>query len=163
MHKLNVGAGDMRLEDFENIDSQPYAGVDVVCRVPPLPYEDGTAQEIYTGHFVEHLAPWDVQPFLDECRRVLIAGGTLTIVVPDADKARLMVESGVIGPEAYALMVGGATYDDMPHWCLWSPQRLALALERGGFVVNTAYDWRTDPRVYDRTAGWQCGAQGVRS
>ena len=59
-------------------------------------------EEIYTEHFVEHLhypnqddtMCWDVEApqrpsevlsFLRECRRVLVPGGLLDVVVPDAE------------------------------------------------------------------------------
>ena len=160
--RLNIGQGMMPIDGYEGVDSQPYAGVATVARVPPLPYGDASVADIYSGHFIEHLPPWDIAPFLDECRRVLVVGGTLTIVCPDADKARLLVESGSITPETYALMVGGAKYDDMPHWILWNTRRLRQAIERAGFALNDAYEFRSDTRVYDRRAPAQCAVQAVR-
>lgn len=159
---LNLGCGEMPIDGYVNIDAHPYPGVDRVLRFPPLDYADGSIAHIFSGHCLEHLAPWDVLPFLAECGRVLETGGTLTLLTPDADKARLLVESGSLTPESYALMVAGARYDDMPHWGLWSPKRLGMALERAGFRVNAGYQFRDDARVYDRRAVAQAAAQGVK-
>lgn len=160
---INLGAGKMLIPGYRSLDSQPYDGIDDVCRVPPLPYEDATVEHIYSGHFVEHLPPWDVGPLLAECWRVLVSGGTLTIVVPDADKARLLMESNIMSPRQYALCVAGARHDDMPHWTLWSPERLADAVRQAGFKNDPSYRWQDDERVYDRRAAWQCGVRGVKA
>jgi predicted SAM-dependent methyltransferase len=163
---LNLGAGtrEYHVEGYVNIDSQPYEGIDVVCRIPKeqLPYADGSVAHIYCGHMVEHLPPWDVLPTLLECRRVLAKGGTLTLVCPDADKARLRAESHLLTVTQYALMIHGARHDDMPHTLLLNRKRLEQALTQAAFKINGEYDWRNDERVYDRTVKTQCGAQGVK-
>lgn len=159
---INLGAGRMPIAGYRSLDSQPYDGVDDVCRVPPLPYEDATVAHIYSGHFFEHLPPWDVEPLLAECWRVLIPGGTLTIVVPDADKARLLMESMLISVRQYALCVAGAREEDMPHQTLWNVARLHAAITRAGFLYDQFYRWQDDERVYDRRAIWQCGVRGVK-
>ncbi len=164
---LSLGAGEKRYHvgGYVQCDSQAYDGIDVVCRVPkePLPYTDGAVAHIYCGHMLEHLPPWDVLPTILECRRVLAKGGTLTLVCPDADKARLMAESHLMPVARYAEMVSGARYDDMPHWGLWNRKRLETALIQAAFTVDDGYDWRNDERVYDRNVKAQCGARGVKS
>lgn len=159
---LNLGAGEMAISGYTSLDAHPYLPDTVVCRFPPLPYGDGSVAHIYAGHVLEHIAPWDVQPLLGECARVLVAGGTLTLVCPDADKGRLMVESRRIDHVQYALIVAGAQYDDMPHWSLWNRERIAEAIRRAGLALDDGYDWRNDERVYDRSVLWQCGARGVK-
>ena len=163
--RLNLGCGDgMALEDFINVDAYPYKGVDVVAQLPDglLQWEAGGVAEMYAGHFLEHLPPWETERFLDICELILAPGGSLTIVVPDADKARLLMESHVMSPPQYALCVAGARHDAMPHWTLWNTARLEQALERAGFAVDPSYRWQDDARVYDRNAPWQCGVRGVK-
>jgi predicted SAM-dependent methyltransferase len=70
----------------------------------PLPFPENSASHIYCEHFFEHLeypSLWDAMgkeldlpglpsealQFLRECRRVLLPGGILDIVVPDAERA----------------------------------------------------------------------------
>jgi predicted SAM-dependent methyltransferase len=152
----------MPVEGYVSLDSQPKKGVDVICRVPPIPYEADGVAHIYAGHFLEHLPPWEVFNFLLECKRVLQPGGTLTLVVPDAHKARVSALSARLGLRAYDLILQGDMAEDMPHYTIWTQTRLEEALRRAGFVVAPEYDWRHDERVFDRNAWWQCGAQGVK-
>jgi SAM-dependent methyltransferase len=49
----------------------------------PFPWREGSAQVIYSSHFLEHLSKQDGARFLRECHRVLAPGGILRIVVPD--------------------------------------------------------------------------------
>lgn len=83
--RLNIGSGDlpMREAGWTNIDETHYPGVDLVLRVPPLPWADDSVTEIYAGHFLEHLAREEAHVFLRECHRVLHPGGRLGIMVPD--------------------------------------------------------------------------------
>jgi predicted SAM-dependent methyltransferase len=55
-----------------------------------LPFPDESITKIYSSHFLEHLTFKEGQQFLDECRRVLIAGGKFSVCVPNA---RLYIES----------------------------------------------------------------------
>lgn len=161
---LNLGCGEMPLAGHVNIDSHAYAGVDQVLTLPfgLRLFAPASVPSIYAGHFLEHLAPWGITPLLQECYRILIPGGTLTLVTPDADKARLLMESHIMPPSQYALCVAGARNDDMPHYTLWNTARLRAALIHAGFQIDDSYRWQDDARVYDRRAIWQCGARGVK-
>lgn len=152
----------MAIDGYLSVDAHPYLPGTHVTRFPPLEWADASVADIYCGHCLEHMPPWDVLHVLDECRRVLRPGGSLTVVTPDADKARLLAESARLTIGQYALAVHGASYDDMPHWCLWTPARLAEALTRAGFFVDSDYRWKDDARVYDRRVIYQCGVRGIK-
>jgi len=49
----------------------------------PLPFATGSVSAIYSSHVLEHLYVADAQTLLRECRRVLVAGGLIRLVVPD--------------------------------------------------------------------------------
>jgi predicted SAM-dependent methyltransferase len=55
-----------------------------------LPFPDESISKIYSSHFLEHLSFEEGQKILEECRRVLIQGGTFSICVPNA---RLFIEA----------------------------------------------------------------------
>jgi predicted SAM-dependent methyltransferase len=55
-----------------------------------LPFPDQSITKIYSSHFFEHLSFKESQQLLDECRRVLVPGGTFSICVPNA---RLYIEA----------------------------------------------------------------------
>lgn len=161
--RLNIGAGLMPIPGYRSVDSQAYPGIDLVCRIPPLPYADGEVQDIYAGHVLEHIPPLDLAAFLTECVRVLAPGGSLTVVCPDSDKARLMLESNRIAPLVYAEVISGARHADMPHYTLWTSGRLQAALRSlPGVVLDPAYRWQADERVYDRSVVWQCGGRVMK-
>lgn len=160
--QINLGCGRYLLADHDNVDSQPYPSVTVVRRVPPLPYEDASVESIYAGHVLEHIPPADLMPLLHDCLRVLQPGGTLTVVVPDADRARDLMQHHGLNPLAYALAVQGETFEDMPHWIVFNEARLRQVVALAGFEINTSYDWKSDWRVADRRVPWQAGAQGVK-
>jgi SAM-dependent methyltransferase len=50
-----------------------------------LPLADGTADLVYSSHFLEHIPREQVGPFLQECLRILKGGGVLRLVVPDLE------------------------------------------------------------------------------
>lgn len=51
------------------------------CPGEPLPADDGSADTVWAGEVIEHVA--DVAPWLSEVRRVLRPGGTLLLTTPD--------------------------------------------------------------------------------
>lgn len=164
MVQLNIGCEDHRIPGYIGVDANPHArAVEVVAVQPgPLPYGPGEVQDIYAGHFVEHLEPWAIVDWLRDCAALLAPGGSLTLVVPDIARIRLLADSQMlVGPSCARLLLG-TTQPGMQHWTLWTRARLEEALSLAGLEVDTDYDWHTDPRVRDRSASWQTGARGVR-
>jgi len=161
--RLNVGSGDlpMRLPGWINIDESPYLGVDLVRRVPPLPWPDGSVAEIFAGHFLEHLNRVDATDFLDECWRVLQHGGTLALVVPDM---REVMRRYVMDEPAPMEWPAGHHRDlrDMDELCAtvifstdqpshhqWAYDNITLgrALEAASFEIMREIDRFNDPRL----------------
>jgi hypothetical protein len=81
--RLNLGCGAYRLEGWDNWDADPETPADRHFFVPPIPVGDRTVDEIYCGHLLEHFEPAEADELLRECRRVLVPGGKLGVVVPD--------------------------------------------------------------------------------
>jgi predicted SAM-dependent methyltransferase len=101
--RLNLGSGlrPKQGAGWINIDLSETADLRLDLR-EPLPFGDNSVAQIYTEHFLEHLhypnqddssswqveapeRPSEVMSFLRECRRVLVPGGLLDVVVPDAE------------------------------------------------------------------------------
>jgi len=84
--RLNLGAGAYPLpqrEGWVNVDEDPETPADRHCHVPPIPLADNSVEEVYCGHLLEHFEPGEADALLQECRRVLVPGGRLGVVVPD--------------------------------------------------------------------------------
>ena len=80
MMKLNLGCGDKKYEGFVNVDL--YGEPDVRCDLSqfPWPFEDDSADEIFSEHFLEHVADYEKTVF--EMHRILKPGGVLHFKVP---------------------------------------------------------------------------------
>lgn len=85
---VNVACGPHTPEGFLNIDLIA-ASPDVMpwdCR-RSIPLADGAAAGVRIEHFVEHLDPREEAPaLLADARRVLMPGGVLRVIVPDAGR-----------------------------------------------------------------------------
>ena len=110
--KLNLGCGPNAPKDWVNIDGSWNAWISNHPQVPkvftflrvisknnagarwnvrplvhdltrPLPFSENSASVIYGAHVLEHLYLADAQRLLAECKRVLVPGGVIRLVVPD--------------------------------------------------------------------------------
>jgi len=175
--RLNIGSGDlpMRQPGWINVDETQYPGVDLVLRVPPLPWDSETVSEIYAGHFLEHLERKDAADFLDECWRVLQPGGKLAILVPDT---REVMRRYIMDEPAPAEFPAGVHRDlrDLDELCdmiLFSTAQrshhqwaydtftLSRALSSAGFHIVGEFDRFADPRV--AVGAWyQIGLEAIK-
>lgn len=84
--KLNIGCAWKRMEGYIGIDIRKSRAADVVAPAWDLPYEDGTVDEIFSSHMMEHLSEDDIDRTLKEWYRVLRKGGKVVTRVPDLEK-----------------------------------------------------------------------------
>lgn len=112
--KVNLGCGDNNIRGYEPVDVR-VNGKDV--RKLDLP--DGSQDETYASHVLEHLPIADVAETLAEWVRVLKPGGTLRIAVPDVRKigAELAKPDLDNGQAMYALsmLYGSQNYAENFH------------------------------------------------
>ena len=111
--RLNLGAGDTKIEGFIPIDRK------LGSEVYPLPqYADGSVDEIRASHILEHATYAQAKDWLGEWVRVLKPGGSIRIAVPDAQKAL----SELVGnnDEWRFHLMGGQTTDDDFHRSAWA-------------------------------------------
>ena len=148
--KANLGCGPFGQDGWVNLDLFPLRNVTLRtdCR-RTLPFSDASCKGIHVEHFFEHMSQDDESIiFLEECRRCLEVGGTLRIVVPDAELfVRAYLEEGWSGFQRLAA-VGDKPEDNFPtkmdalnhvfvqgyeHFGGYDFDSLCYALERAGF------------------------------
>lgn len=83
--KLDLGCGPNPKEGFEGVDQYAFDGkvkhvMDV--RATKWPWKDASVEEIHSSHFLEHLTAKERCGFLNECHRILIPGGKMTVITP---------------------------------------------------------------------------------
>lgn len=80
--KLDLGCGQhKRGPEWTGVDTHEAA--DIVAPMWAVPLPDGCADALYSSHALEHVMKAQVIPCLTEWRRLLHAGGELTLHVPD--------------------------------------------------------------------------------
>jgi predicted SAM-dependent methyltransferase len=91
--RLNLGAGNHYAVGWINLDRYDLAHhehrPDVVWNVLEggLPWDDQTFEQVYAGHFLEHVPYIRAADVVQECWRVLAPGGQLAVVGPDIEAA----------------------------------------------------------------------------
>lgn len=84
---VNIACGDAYVEGWVNYDYVPHSKnvlhADLLDR---LPLESGSADVVYSSHFLEHIPLPSVKPFLSECYRILKSGGAVRLVLPDLEE-----------------------------------------------------------------------------
>jgi len=84
--RLNLGSGNRPLPGYVGVDLAP--GADIVCDVRKLEFAgDNSVDEIIAVHLIEHFYRWQVQPLLQEWRRVLKPKGKLILECPNLEAA----------------------------------------------------------------------------
>ena len=85
--KLNIGCGPNVESGWLNLDAF-HRDPEILYfnALNPLPIAAMTVKRIHCEHFLEHLDLDHAIDFLKECYRVLEAGGTVRLIVPDVDK-----------------------------------------------------------------------------
>ena len=133
--KLDVGSGDLPLgEGWTTVDL--YAPADVKADMANLPFDDGTVDAINCSHTLEHVGGEEVAGVLAEFRRVLKAGGTVEVEVPDLPGAcRMYLEAvGADREDAYRAIYGEGARGRR-HQGGFTVGQLAAALTAAGFEV----------------------------
>ncbi len=82
LKKLDLGCGMNKKAGFLGVDISPDINPDFIHNldVYPYPFEDNSVFEIFTSHFIEHVK--DIKLFMEECWRILVPMGMMTIIAP---------------------------------------------------------------------------------
>ena len=151
--RLNLGSGRHPKPGWVNVDLfDATADLHLDLR-EPFPFASNSAVYIYTEHFFEHLnypnvleamaaqvetadRPSEARGFLRECWRVLVPGGVLDIVVPDAERKI----GQYVNRHTAMFPIGDQWWG--PKWCD-TPMHCVNYLFRQGREHKYAYDFET--------------------
>lgn len=158
--RLNLGCGDYPIRGWDNWDADPEVPADRHHHVPPIPLPDGSVEEVYMGHLLEHVEPEEATALLAECRRVLQPGGILGVVVPNTRKilAHYLAEDHTEVEVPYRVYWNlddldsvcavflYSTIQPSRHKWAYDSRTLFATLERAGFRVDSMIR-PDDPRL----------------
>lgn len=135
--RVNLGCGHLPLEGYVNVDSRDLPGVDVVADVRNLPFDNGSVDEFFSAHFLEHFPEQQiVRVLLPYLRQKLSPNGRFRAVVPDVDA---MMREYVAGRYEYdklrEVVYGSQDYDGDFHYNMYTPESLSRILSDTGFVA----------------------------
>jgi predicted SAM-dependent methyltransferase len=153
---VNLGCGAAGKSGWVNVDVFPAHGVNCVCDCRRgLPFDTSSCVGIFTEHFLEHVDYTEEVPrLLDECHRVLIDGGLIRVIVPDA--GRYLQAYAAAGWDAIASLRGlKPEYEDPYCNCRFrTKMELVNEIFRQGVQHKYAYDEATLIQVL-RDAGFR--------
>lgn len=136
--RLNLGAGDIDVPGFRSLDAKTNDSI------YPLPYADGTVDEIRASHVLEHFSHREVQAVVADWARALKPGGILRIAVPDfAAVARRYFDPQDQSP-IQGFVMGGQTDADDFHRAIFDFDTLSAVLDGAG--LERIERWESEVR-----------------
>lgn len=137
--RLNIGAGHLPKEGFVNVDMRELPGIDVVAQADDLPFAEGSIDEIFSSHTVEHFP-------LEFLRRQLLPywcsllkpGGVLTTITPDLQAMVADYERGETSFDVLrSVIYGGQEYEGDTHYTGFTAETFCDLLVEAGFGETT--------------------------
>lgn len=82
--KLNLGAGDQKIEGYQSVDVAPECKPDFLLDITkfPWPWEENSIDGIMADNIMEHIEPKTFIKVMNECHRILKPGCQIWIRVP---------------------------------------------------------------------------------
>jgi SAM-dependent methyltransferase len=141
--KLNIGCGSNKIEGFINIDTEESCHPDLIHNLmeSPLPYENGSVDEIVFFHCIEHIRKIYHRGILLEFSRLLKYGGKLLISYPNFWECaqRWHQNTGANRKFWEATLYGRQLYETDYHVCAMNPDELCETLYTCGFENVSSY------------------------
>lgn len=135
MIRLDLGAGDVSPAGFTPMGHAHGSAVF------PLPYADGTVDEIRASHVLEHFPHGQIAAVLADWVRALKPGGRLRVAVPDFAQIAERYIAGDRQP-VIGLVMGGQQDEHDFHRALFDERELKGALAKAGLVLIRP--WRSE-------------------
>lgn len=135
MLKLDLGAGERSPDGFT-----PLGNINGT-QIYPLPYPDGSVDEIRASHVLEHFPHGQIGDVLNDWTRALKPGGQLRVAVPDFGKiAQGYVSGAPINTMGYVM--GGQVDEADYHKTIFDEATLKRDLATAGLMLIR--EWRSE-------------------
>lgn len=133
--RLNLGSGNLSVEGYLSVDARELSNVDVVADISKLPYEQGSVDEIFSAHLIEHFTRQRMEKeLLPYWKSLLKTGGVFRVIFPDLEAMLQAYEAGEMDFNLLAtLIMGGQDYQLDYHYAVYSPQLVVAMLQNAGF------------------------------
>lgn len=133
--RLNLGSGHVPLKDFLNVDMRDVPGVDIISQVDDLPFGEGTVQEIFSAHVLEHFPQEELRrKLLPYWSSLLRDDGLFRAITPDAEAMISHLSAGTYSFEDFReVFFGGQEYEGDFHFNMFTPESLSSLLTEAGF------------------------------
>lgn len=159
--KLHIGCKGEKIDGFKRLDIVQHGDVDFVRNANDLScFEDGSIDEIYASHILEHFYKPDVPKVLSEWHRVLKQNGFLWISVPDFDAiVNMYLSSGRRLDTWTTHLINGDQLEPYSfHYNVFTYQTLSGLLSQAGFsrmdrVRDLEYNVRDASKITDSRFG----------
>lgn len=142
MKKLHLGSGRAYLDGWTNVDLMSDVKADLYSDILRLPFPDGSFDEIYCVHTLEHVHRHMVMATLQHWRGLLRVGGILRLAVPDFAAICAHYTETHDLPALTGLLYGGQNHPLNQHHIAFDAKTLYDALIKTGFKDVQFWDWR---------------------
>ena len=163
--KVNLGSGNSYIEGWVNVDSNPDVRADVYMEAFDFVRMQGSEiEELYMGHFLEHLMPASAAALLALVADELPEGARVSAVVPDMRAIFAAYDAGEITNfelnDRYVY-----SYEQPSHhvWC-HDAESLGAVFDHAGYRDVQPIDPRTWEPVFWKDgpeSRWQIGVRAV--
>jgi predicted SAM-dependent methyltransferase len=143
---LNIGCGDKILKNINNfpcinVDVRALEGVDVVCDVRELPFEDEIFDRILASDIIEHFPFSETKNLLREWARVLKKGGHIKFRTPSLKWVAAYYAKYGDAKFVSHHIFGGQDYDTNFHYVIFDNKWLSTLCKSFGL---TTIDYKED-------------------
>ena len=163
MRKIQLGAGSLHIEGWENHDMD----VDIT---KPLPFSDSSVDFIFSDNMLEHVLPREAWFYIEECFRVLVHGGVVRTTIPDFSRILRLKHPDWLRVNQGVTHNNGSIRDQMKsvivghgHQGLWNSELLASVKEAVGFMPVKIFEAGSSihPDLVDVEQHWKSVGRSV--
>jgi len=144
--KIHIGPGEVNIQGWVNIDARNFEHVHIVNKKISFDeFSDGSIQEIYLCHILEHLSFDEIEDMLSLIFVKLKSGGVVRVSVPDFDRiVEIYTTNNSNLNQIKHVLMGGQDYEFNFHKAVFNKSSLTSHFENHGFKDISEWDTISD-------------------